>query len=262
MSKYLIALFVAAIALAGPVHAKGPKQINVPMDLEKRFGAPSAQGSKGFLVIESITNNRVQPEESGEKVTILPEFASTQIGSYTRSGREYVILLEGTNIDEFVRDVLTLGFNRAGYAVIPGDDSRAADAAHVEVDLTSLWMWVTPIEGKSRKTFHFRMEPVISSSTPALENIGAVELYDFRNGSRDTSWKSYNQTAMYTVKAKLDEISNKIRTGAQGNNGPTVSSAESLSDKLEGLKGLLDSGAITEEEYATARAKLLDDYSK
>ena len=265
MSKYVVALCIALFALSNFAQAKGPKTINVPMDLVERFGAPSTQGSKGYLVIDSVTNNRIQPEASGESVVILPEFADIQIGSYTRGSSEYVILLEDTNIERFVRDVLTLGFNRAGYAVISSDDSRAADAAHVDVDLRSLWMWVTKIEGKSRKTFHFHMEPVITSETPELAAIGAVELYGFRNGSRDTSWKSYNQTAMYTVKATLNNINDKIRESAatmQGASGSSTSSTKSLSTKLEELQGLLDTGVITEEEYATARAKVLDDFAK
>ena len=38
------------------------------------------------------------------------------------------------------------------------------------------------------------------AETPELANIGAVEIYGFRNGSRITSWKSYNHTAMYAIK--------------------------------------------------------------
>jgi hypothetical protein len=265
MSKHLAGLFIVIVAFvfAGPSQAKGPKKISVTMDLSERFGPPASQGPNGYLVIDSVTNNRIQPEESGESVTLLPEFADVQIGSIKNNNSEYVILLKDTDIESFVRDVLTLQFNRAGYAVIPDNDARAADAAHVDVDLTALWMWATKLEGSSsRKQFHFQMKSAIASQAQELANLGTVETYGFRNGSRITSWKSYNHTAMFAVKESLDEINNKIRQSAATIENGSESSAASLSAQLDELRDLLDTGVITEEEYAAARAKTLDNFSK
>ena len=189
--QYLMIVVIAALFLAGPAQAKKAKVIETKVDLYERFGPPIISGPAGYVVIDAVTINRTQPPNSGDPVTVSPDYRETQIGWYKKhridrygfpTYREYLILLEGTNIKRFVQQAITLGFNRAGYAVVATDDPRAASAARVEIELTSLWMWVVPLdEDWVSSQFHFYIKTAVTSDTPELANIGTVKGSGFRN---------------------------------------------------------------------------------
>ena len=211
MYKHLIVAVVAALTLAGPALAKSPKVLKTQVDLYERFGEAASSGLSGYVVIDTVAINRTQPANSGDPVTVSPDYSDRQIGWYKKKDTEYLVVLAGTDIEQFVRDAITLGFNRAGYAVVPVDDPRAASAPRVDVEVTSLWMWVAPIEEKTRKQFHFTMETIVTSDAPELANIGTVKGSGFRNGSRDTNWKSYRNTALHSIKFFISEFEENIR---------------------------------------------------
>jgi hypothetical protein len=122
-------------------------------------------------------------------------------------------LLKDTHIKQFVRDVITLGFNRAGYVVLSPSDVRSADAPRVNVEVTSLWMWKVPSgEAWADEQFHFHMETVIESGTPELANIGTVKGSGFRNGSRERSWRSYRTTALHSIEFFIEDFKNSVQT--------------------------------------------------
>jgi hypothetical protein len=211
MHKYLFAAVALAITLVAPAQAKSPKVLNTKVDLYERFGQPASMGSSGDVVIDSVTVNRTQPAESGDPVTVSPDHSDTQIGWHKKKNKEYLIILEATDIEQFVRDAITIGFNRAGYAVVPAGSSQAASASHVKVEVKSLWMWVVSVEKDwSNKQFHFNISTVVTSDAPAMLNIGTVKGHGFRNGSRDTNWKSYRNTALHSMKFFINNFAESV----------------------------------------------------
>ena len=130
---------------------------------------------------------------------------------------EYILVLEDTDIKQLVSDAMTFGFDRAGYKVVLASDPRSKNAPRVDVEITSLWMWVTIINDRSRKQFHFNIETVVTSNARELANIGVVKAYGFRNGSYDKNWKSYSNTALHTLKFFIDDFRDNVAASVAAN---------------------------------------------
>jgi hypothetical protein len=225
MRKYLI--FSMLILFVGIANARDPKILAIDVGLLGQFPSAWANpvGIDAKVAINTITVNRTQPAQSGDVVANMPEkYKHKQIGVYTeeskqkpgvysprakKNSREYHIILEGSTVEQFARDLVTLAFNFAGYEVVAGGD----DVPSVDVDLTALWMWVQPI-ARNRKQFHFAVETKVSSDTPELANIGTVRGAGFRNGSRPTSKKSYRNTVLHSVKSYFTNFENRLEASA------------------------------------------------
>ena len=264
MHKYLIAVVLAAFVIASPAQAKKPRLIKTQINLYESFDRSVTELSDGYVVINTVKLNRTQPEASGEPVTISPEHSDTQIGWVIGNVSEYLIVLKGTHIKRFARDAISLGFNRAGFTVVPASDSRAANAPRVDVEVKSLWMWVVPSGNEySRHQFHFDLETLVTSDAPELAEIGVVKGSGYRNGSRLTSWKSYRNTALHSMKFFIDNFESRVRSSIEAHNNteivPEGDAVSRLTKTLAELDALRGAGTILDDEYEKLRKKAIED---
>jgi hypothetical protein len=260
-----IETYKAGIALAGlwlfASIANAGSPIKVHIDFSEGTYESQASPTGKTVVIDSVTIDRVQPEQSGEPVEVTPEFAGSQIGWLDYRGDKRNIVLKNVMLQQFVRDAVSLGFDRSGYQVVADDP----DAIHVDVAVPELWMWVEKMEGsQSRRQFHFAMTTDISSNTDGVADIGAVRVADYRNGSRATSWKSYRNTIMHSMKAYTVNFSRALQesktAGQVTDDGQTQDSISRLSEQLQKLDELRAAELISAEEYSALRQKAIDEH--
>jgi hypothetical protein len=214
MTKFLLSVVFSTIFLS--VAVAKPKFVTGELDGFKRLVhvAPDSTNALGYVVIDSVTNRRVQPYTSGKTISIEPFNQNTQIGIAqvpysTRAGtKDYAVLLD-SNINDLVLEIVTLGFNSAGYAVVPADDERASSAHHVAVEIASLWTWLLPHSDEDYQ-FNFDMAIVVHADGTPFSSIGKVQSMAAINGSHPKMWRSYNNTATPMVKDFLNNFMNAV----------------------------------------------------
>jgi hypothetical protein len=205
------------------------------------------------VIIDAITVDRTQPAAAGVEVDINAEHVDTQIGWVDYRGEGYAVVLKNKDIEQFVREAITLAFDRSGYSVI----SAATDnenAIHVDVTASELWMWAVPMEGNKRQSFYFSMATELTSNTDGVADIGSVHVTDYRNGSRMTHWKSYRNTIMHSMKAYIASFADKAELMEAG----PPASTSSLAEKLSKLDELHKEGVISDEEFEATRLKVIE----
>lgn len=263
--RYLILAIATVLMVVGPAQAGTPKILKTKIDLYERFGAPVASGPAGVVVIDTITIDRSPPVNFGDSITVHPNYLSTQIGWYEKNGQEYLIVLDGTDIKQLVRDAITLGLNRAGYAVVAAGDPDAAAAAHMDVEVVTLWTWVETVQSNRtsrQNVFFFDMETIVRSKTPALANIATVKGFGYRNGSRTTNWKSYRNTALHAIKFFIDDFERMARASIEFDNSKQLTLLDGkmpvLVQVLVDLSRLRGAGTISEGEYQEFRKDAIE----
>ena len=255
---------MVAVGIFGLVAvAVAASPIKVTIDFSEGTYADHATTGGKSVIIDSITVARAQPAAAGAEVDISAEHVNTQIGWVDYRGEGYAVVLKNKDIEQFVREAITLAFDRSGYSVIRAATDNES-AIHVDVTVSELWMWAIPMEGNKRQSFYFSMDTELTSNTDGVADIGSVQVTDFRNGSRMTSWKSYRNTIMHSMKAYIASFAAKLK---QMEAGPLASGSgkagepsatSSLAEKLNKLDELYEEGVISDEEYAAARLKVIE----
>jgi len=258
MKKPLLMLCAGLLLAAAAANAAKPKLINTTVDLSEGNYGPPLTSSLGTVSIGTVTIDRTLPAAAVDSPEPDPQYAAQQIGYYRKS-YEYLVVLKNKTNEQFVREAVALALSQAGYAVV--SNAAAADKT-VDVKVSELWMWVTPMpDNRDRKQFYFAMTTEFSSDDKILNGIGAVAVNDFRNGSRDTNWKSYRNTIMHSMKGYLANFNQALELSRSAANkaaaGQSQGSVTSLSQRLEELTQLRDSGVLTEDEYTELRSKVI-----
>ena len=115
----------------------------------------------------------------------------------------------------------------------------------------------------------FDFEVFISSPDERFANIGTVRCGTYLNGGRETTPASYRNTLLRGVRECVDILHRNVNGSLDAEKlaktivsapGSSTNSPASLSDVLQELSILLNSGAISDEEYNALRTKALDKY--
>jgi hypothetical protein len=145
--------------------------------------------------------------------------------------------------------------------VIQEGEARYEDVPKLDVTVKEMWMWNTRISDSKRSEFHFAMKTEFSSDVPELENMPVVEVRDFRNGGRQTNWKSYRNTIMHSMKGYIVNFNGALAESsaiaAQGDS--EGSSVGRVIDVIEELVELEESGAISEGEFDALKEMAIEE---
>jgi hypothetical protein len=212
---------VVALALmfgCGVAQAQN-RQMMVEFDVNQlRPIVANEANSAGFVVIGSVDNKRRQPYLSGGPVLIESNNREVQIGSIDipSSGKkgsrrgQYDILIKDQTIESFVRDIVALGFNRAGYAVLSAGDARATNVPKVDIEIESFWLWGSSLKSSQRMQFNSDlMVSVIGADAPFRE-VGRIQSTGILNGGTGRGAKSYQNTMMVMKDKFLDSFVNAV----------------------------------------------------
>jgi len=264
MKALLRTVLVVAVGIFGLVAvAVAASPIKVTIDFSEGTYADHATTGGKSVILDSITIDRAQPAAAGAEVDISAEYVDTQIGWVDYRGAGYAVVLKNKDNEQFVREAITLAFDRSGYSVVSAVTDNE-NTIHVDVTVSELWMWAIPMEGNKRQSFYFSMDTELTSNTDGVEDIGSVHVTDYRNGSRMTNWKSYRNTIMHSMKAYIANFADKLK---QMEAGPPASTSDktgapsatsSLVEKLNKLDELREEGVISDEEFEAARLKVIE----
>ncbi len=246
------------------------KPIRVTIDFNEGSYQEQAASNDKTVVIDTVVVDRVQPAASGERVDIDLQYADSQIGWINHRGSEYIVVLKNATLEKFAREAVTLAFEKSGYRVVAVDNIDA-NVLHFDVTVSELWMWLSPIEGSNRKQFHFAMTTNVTSNTDGVQDLGSVRVQDYRNGSKPTSWKSYRNTIMHSMKVYIktfgvaaERLENPSSNTTQSNKGVVKQDSGNdyagLAESLKMLDELKSSGVIDDTEYQQLRRKAIEEY--
>ena len=210
MKKNIIFLAIALCSFASISNARGPNYIEPIIDFsEGRYLQYQSQDPR-TVSIANISIDRSELESLQKGARILPEIAAAQLGYYRGRVEEYFIVLKNRTVEQFVREAVTLAFEQSGHTVVSTGAASAEGVPSVDVKVSELWIWVEPISDSDRSRFNFSMTTELSSDDEQLASIGTVTVKDFRNGSRERSWKSYRNTIMHSMKAYIRDFASAV----------------------------------------------------
>jgi hypothetical protein len=254
MKALLRTVLVVAVGIFSLVAvAVAASPIEVTIDFSEGTYVDHATTDGKSVIIDSITVDRAQPAAAGAEVDISAEYVDTQIGWIDYRGAGYAVVLKNKDVEQFVREAITLAFDRSGYSVISTATANE-NTIHVDVTVSELWMWAIPMEGNKRQSFYFSMDTELTSNTDGIADIGSVHVTDYRNGSRVTHWKSYRNTIMHSMKAYIASFADQLKQMEAG----APSATSSLAEKLNKLDELREEGVISDEEFAAARLRVIE----
>jgi len=214
-NKGLIVLLTSVLFVwSGVASAKKPRTIEPRIDLAEGVYKAQTYRESGFIGVGVVTVDREQPINSGRRVELNPEYADEQIGWIEYRGTEYLVVLKNQTVSSLVRAAVELALEKSGYSVVREGQAGYGDVPKLDVNVEELWMWRTPIDDTRRSQFHFAMETSFSSEIPELQNMAAVQVQDFRNGSRTKNWKSYRNTVMHSMKAYIRNFNIALASSA------------------------------------------------
>jgi hypothetical protein len=251
--------------LGSQVQAKPAKPVKTKVSLYSHFGKRAGRQSQKFVVIDSIYVDRVVPGQASDFSQVVPELSQKQIGVVKVNGRLSPLVLEGTTIQEFVRDAVTIGFSDSGIEVLRSDHPQVAGNPHIDVTVDTFWLQMTSGMFTARDRYDFTIETTITSSVPGLGKVGVVKGIGYRNSRHQSVGQASANTILYVMKDYFRSFEANVGrplsvANLQLNERASTKTAVTLANELNKLMLLREQGALSESEYQELRQRAIDSY--
>ena len=240
----------AALADSSP---KANKTILLDLDLQ-RLARPGA-GNLGNVVIEHVTDARNISPVGNSQVTD----PALLVGQYLRSSTSTydVVLTGGKDVTDLARETMEIALTRAGYTVIQPGSEGAVDAAAIDLRVDRFWVEYDPEGGSNRRSFDCEFDIAIDSAAEPFSRIVSVSGSGFRNGSRPRNPKSYSNSLLHSLKFLLEDFEIRHNSVMTSVADPAADANDDRVLRIRQAHELLDTGAITEEEYEELKDRIL-----